>query len=249
MKNGEPFVPVWLDDCGLDPVAFRVLCHLWRRRNHRTGQCNPAAEGIAKICGINRDTVWRALRTLKEAGLVSRKKRGFGSSNSYFLTVPNTEPSSLVESPPNRRKHTVVEDAPIGGNLPYQTAENSDANRPSISVSKVLNGRYSKERESASAPAPSRSCPKDLGEWLEYAKSIGWPLQDAKTAYYHYETNGWVQGKNTPIRNWQAAAQTCKLRNTGTGSQPPASSTWGTPQNRRSRTAEPQARVAEPLSS
>ncbi|MBM4232216.1 MAG: hypothetical protein FJ184_16070, partial [Gammaproteobacteria bacterium] len=44
MKNGAPFIPAWLDDFGLDPVAFRVACHLWRRRNRKSGQCNPSID-------------------------------------------------------------------------------------------------------------------------------------------------------------------------------------------------------------
>jgi hypothetical protein len=88
--NDGPFIPSWLDDAGLPPAAYRVLCHLWRRRHTRTGQCNPSADSIAKACRIKRKTVWTALREAEAKGFLSRNKLGFRASNNYTLHVPAT---------------------------------------------------------------------------------------------------------------------------------------------------------------
>jgi hypothetical protein len=86
-----PFIPAWLDDARLSPNAFRVLCHLWRRRNHKTGKCNPTVysedperETITKVCGMNRNAVHRALKELSERNAATRI-RHFKRSSDYQL--------------------------------------------------------------------------------------------------------------------------------------------------------------------
>jgi hypothetical protein len=88
--HDAPFISSWLDDASLSPTAFRVLCHLWRRRHARTGQCNPSADSIAKTCRIKRKSVWTALREAEAKGFLTRNKLGFRASNSYTLLVPPT---------------------------------------------------------------------------------------------------------------------------------------------------------------
>ena len=66
----DPFIPSSLDDAGLTPSQFRVLCHLWRR-----GQTYSKAATIAKVCKLNRNTVFKILNELKEKKLISREKR------------------------------------------------------------------------------------------------------------------------------------------------------------------------------
>ncbi len=36
---------------------------------------------------------------------------------------------------------------------------------------------------------------------------------DAEAFFFYYETNGWVQGKGKPIRNWHACLSTWERRN------------------------------------
>ncbi len=84
-----PFVPSWLDDAGLSCSAFRVLCHLYRRRNTKSHRCNPSVASIALTCRINEDTVWRAMRELQSAGRI-RRVASPGRPNQYLLTDPPT---------------------------------------------------------------------------------------------------------------------------------------------------------------
>ena len=98
--SGEPFIPTWLDDARLSPVDFRVLCHLWRRRNVKTGQCNPSARLIADVCGMHRKTVFATLARLETAGHLKRAGKPFGGSNRYVLVVPSIVPlEGTIEAP------------------------------------------------------------------------------------------------------------------------------------------------------
>jgi sugar-specific transcriptional regulator TrmB len=84
VSDGKPFIPRWLDGAELSVQEFRVLAHLW---SHKVGYC-PAAPAIARICRINKDSVWSILTRLENRGLVERQK-GFRNSNTYRLIIPD----------------------------------------------------------------------------------------------------------------------------------------------------------------
>lgn len=66
----NPFIPSELDEAGLAPSQFRVLCHLWRR-----GETFSNAATIAKVCRLKRNTVFQVLTDLEKAGFIRRKSR------------------------------------------------------------------------------------------------------------------------------------------------------------------------------
>ena len=128
--HDAPFIPAWLDDAGLPALDFRVLCHLWRRRNHRTGLCCPSAASIAKIVGCTRKTVFPALDRLEGSGHLIRLRKSFGGSNLYELVVSEAAPivplNGTIETAPNRPPQRDMNRPPKG-----------DANRPPKGDTKV----------------------------------------------------------------------------------------------------------------
>ena len=57
-------------------------------------------------------------------------------------------------------------------------------------------------------PKPKNSFIKpSVAEVAEYCKKRSNSI-DAEQFFNHYEANGWVQGKNKPLKNWQAAVRT-----------------------------------------
>jgi DNA-binding MarR family transcriptional regulator len=103
-RDCRPFIPASLDDFGLTPPQFRVLCHLHRRAGSN-GDCYPAAHSIAKTCKIHRDTVWKCIKELESAKLIKRSK-GRRNSNRYHIlaSIPvggkqgPTQANELAES-------------------------------------------------------------------------------------------------------------------------------------------------------
>ena len=231
-----PFVPAWLDDLGLSQGAFRVACNLWRRFNRKTGQCNPSLDNIGNTCRMNRRQVLRALNELEDRQIVTRHKQAFGKTNSYSLRHPSTgvdsAPIDTSQSVPNQHHQSV-------SNQHLLIGAESAPQRYSMKV----NNRREEE-----LPLRSFTSQKPtLDEWLAYADSINWTRTDAEKTFYYFEANGWVQGSGRPIIDWQAAAKGCMKRNRDSRTtrqplQPPR-----LPDNLRSQTAEPQARVAEPI--
>jgi hypothetical protein len=84
--SNSPYIPRWLDDAGLATSRFRVLCHLYRRRNKYDQLCNPSISSIAETCRIKPKTVAACLNNLEAAGLLTRQRTR--SSNHYTLTNP-----------------------------------------------------------------------------------------------------------------------------------------------------------------
>lgn len=72
-------IPAWLDDAGLRPAVFRVLCRIARR-----GECFESLDSIANGCRIRRPTVQAALLELIMKDLVVYEVRP-GKTNIYRL--------------------------------------------------------------------------------------------------------------------------------------------------------------------
>lgn len=69
-------------DRALTPQSYRVLSCIWGHQNSKTGLCFPSDERIAQELGINRRTVLRARKLLREAGYLSWEK-DLGGTNHY----------------------------------------------------------------------------------------------------------------------------------------------------------------------
>lgn len=80
---------------------------------------------------------------------------------------------------------------------------NSTENNPNVNVNDNVNVISSNEDKAKSV---SRFVAPSLAEIQEYCKEKGFNV-DAESIYDHYTANGWVQGKNKPIKDWRAAVR------------------------------------------
>jgi len=108
------FIPAWLDDAELDPYAFRVMCHIYRR-----GELYGSAKEAAKICKMDRKRMFKSLASLQEKGMISKVSRQ-GQTSVYItspvpqvahLPVPkveqaNSQPDPKTEHHPCRKRNT-----------------------------------------------------------------------------------------------------------------------------------------------
>jgi len=81
-KSWPPFVPKVLDDAGLPPTEFRIVCRVGRR-----GDCYETLGEMARGCRMHRDTVIAALGRLVEWSVVIKKSRT-GTTSVYTLNHP-----------------------------------------------------------------------------------------------------------------------------------------------------------------
>lgn len=54
----------------LSPIEFYVLCYLCKCRNSVTRKCFPSYNRIVSDCHISRSSVARAIKSLKEKGII-----------------------------------------------------------------------------------------------------------------------------------------------------------------------------------
>lgn len=80
----------WAFDQPLKAREKTVLLALANCHNAATGQCNPSIDYLARMAGVNRRTVIRAVTVLVEAGLIKVRKhvvRGRKLANQYQLLL------------------------------------------------------------------------------------------------------------------------------------------------------------------
>lgn len=90
MSENLPFIPRQMDDAGLTPAQFRIVCRVSRR-----GVCNESIASIAKGCRLDRKTVKTALPLLVLRCVLAKEKRP-GQTSIYTVKPPATwqiEPS------------------------------------------------------------------------------------------------------------------------------------------------------------
>ena len=68
--------------------AIAVCTFLCRRRNNKSGRCNPSRKDIARHLGISEKQVSRAISVLENSQII-RIRRVKGVSNQYLLQSPN----------------------------------------------------------------------------------------------------------------------------------------------------------------
>lgn len=51
-----------------------------------------------------------------------------------------------------------------------------------------------------------------LSDWLSYAKTIGFEINDAESAFNYYEARGWFFKCGSPVINWKACVRNCMTR-------------------------------------
>ncbi len=83
-------LPYEVFELKLTPIEFYVLCYLLKCRNSVTGKCFPSYNRITKDCHISRSSVARAVKSLKEKGVIKVRnnfENHIQRSNDYELIL------------------------------------------------------------------------------------------------------------------------------------------------------------------
>ena len=85
-RSGQPppvIIPAWLDDAGLRPAVFRVLCRIARR-----GECFESLKNIAEGCRMKRETVQKAIHELLKRDFITAEYRP-GATTKFKINEPS----------------------------------------------------------------------------------------------------------------------------------------------------------------
>ena len=85
MPGGDnlPFIPIPMDDAGLTPAQFRIVCRVSRR-----GSCFESIEHMGKGCRLAVNTVKKVLPFLVSCNVLSKEKRT-GQTSIYRVKSPS----------------------------------------------------------------------------------------------------------------------------------------------------------------
>jgi hypothetical protein len=109
-------IPAELDDAGLSPAAFRILCHLIRRGAAQESGAWGSVKNMATLCKMDLERVKISLKDLIESGWIERISRpGF---TSIYRLLPQSgkqprresHPGGISDHPPGG-----ISDHPLGG--------------------------------------------------------------------------------------------------------------------------------------
>lgn len=113
MGDNLPFIPSKLDDAGLTPAQFRIVCRVSRR-----GSCHESIPNIAKGCRLAITTVKTVLPFLVSRRVLSKEKRP-GQTSIYKINPPGE-----WEIEPRPNKHPAQKTPRVGKQPPPQTKGN-----------------------------------------------------------------------------------------------------------------------------
>lgn len=100
----------------------------------------------------------------------------------------------------------------LNGNKPPKkkiTIKNSTANEKS--KHKSVAAKKEKLRQKKKSNSSDGTIPPDAKSVTAYFVKKQWPPLEGEKFFNHYESNGWLVGGKTPMKNWQAAARNWML--------------------------------------
>jgi len=186
---------VWDMELG-NPIQKLVALKLADNAND-TGVCWPSLSKIASQCNCSVRSVTRHIEALETIGLLQVGKSK-GKHNVYkFLTIDSE--SLVTESPVTmdresrdygQRVTTPVTESPTNHKEP---STNHKENHHLLGECRKPNNLY------------------EVVEFFDNKLNVLNARPHAEKFYYHYEANGWTQGKSAkPLKKWGAAARNWK---------------------------------------
>jgi len=94
------FIPSFLDDFRLDPMAFRLYAHIARRAG--SGICWESIDRMAEVCQMNRKTAYKSFDILKSQNMILVEKR---KGQTSLITLTN---HTVWEPIPNKGQVTPI---------------------------------------------------------------------------------------------------------------------------------------------
>lgn len=107
----RPRIPAWLDDAGLTPAEMRVMVHLCRRADNKSGIAWPSYDSMKAITRMSKSTIRRAIEELKRRELIEAIGKPFAGSCRYKV-LPIVPPEGQKEVS-NSSTREPIEGAPI----------------------------------------------------------------------------------------------------------------------------------------
>lgn len=202
MKN--PFIPAWLDEASLDPYAFRVMCHIYRR-----GELYGSAKEAAKVCKMDRKRIFKSLSDLQKIGLISKVTRQ-GQTSVYIASpVPKVEQVTRSESGTGKRltrAENGTPPVPKVEHLPVPKVEHKGNPIKDTPIKVIKEGDTAIE---ITLPFKSEKFKQAWNEWLDHKKAVRQKMPMTTISAQLKKISKWGEDQaiqsieNSIASNWQ----------------------------------------------
>jgi len=182
------------------PLQRLVLVLLADMANDH-GVCWPSVGYIAKRAGLSSRTVQRMLRSLTETGWLEVGVREGPADR------PDQRPSTyrVLKERGDRACNGVTERADGVTERAHGVTERAERGDTVVTQTTI---EPPENPKGTGRTVPARP---DLTEWLVYCGEIGYSdTVDAERAFNRYESVGWKHGRGLVVKDWRAAARTCR---------------------------------------
>jgi Helix-turn-helix domain len=149
-------------------IGLGIYTVIKRHYNWTTGQCTPSYNRIAEMCRVNRSTVIRYVKRLKEVGLINPQMRFTDdgqTSNQYAFYQPKRpkpKPApaqkgspALMDTPTQMCPLVAENDPPGGTGQPDQVDLNKREKEERIAKDVPLKEKEEKKNQGTEKPVPS----------------------------------------------------------------------------------------------
>lgn len=178
---------------------------------------------LAAWCGCSERSVQRNINNLMERGLIEQVYHSSDNKNVYYRAVVTSDKMSLV---------TICDDTSdnLSGVLVTNCDDTSDKMSPvyidNINRTKKDNIKEIDNDIVVVAPQKSKFKKPSIEDVKEYVKEQGYRMDPVKF-YDHYESNGWLVGRNkmkdwkASVRNWEHRDKNGTFSKAGTPAEVP----------------------------
>jgi hypothetical protein len=214
VKGGFGLIPKTVmerKDVSIGAKSLYALLACYADKNRK---CYPSRAEICGTLGLSINSFNKYIKQLVDAGaIVVTKNRAGGcfANNVYTLLNPGAVTDVTLDENNRDAKNTVAQnnrdakfDSTVAQNLCSTVAQNLPPNNTNITI--PINNT---KREGKNA---SRFIPPTLDEVKQFWREHNFVRSDPEEFWYHYSSNGWVQGRGNKLKSWQAAAHNWEKR-------------------------------------
>lgn len=198
---------VFIDGANVSSVASKSVL---RCIDDHGAICWAGIETIARETGYCERTVRRACKALESLSLVTAESR-IGRTSIFKINWSKILPSDgatpvIITGVSSSSTQVTIAETPV---MMSDDSGNPCKNPGNGYRQNERNENETKKKRESGLPRVIPSFDEVLSFWK--AESL---KGDPDRFFWYYETNGWMQGKSNPIRNWQMAARGWSCRET-----------------------------------
>lgn len=205
-KSKDDFSPCFIhsamNEFGFTPAQFRVLCHISSR-----GECWQSARNTARVCRMNEDTVWAAIKFLESIDVIKRTRR-FGQTSILAVNPfrlwkrPGGKEGTPEKS--GRRSNSATWQRKAGDTHPAEKRGHKLTNYELNPMNKQNGGSLpfkTEERGSTQFTPPTLNM---VESYLEYA--LPGSRRFAEQWLISMQKQNWCDNENRPVSKWMPLA-------------------------------------------